>query len=70
MVFLVVLWATAAMSVGIGSRRDFAGLEQRRRKAARLFAKGKSQAEVARELEVSRQRAASPRPAVQAGCRS
>ena len=55
MVFLVVLWATAAMSVGIGSRRDFAGLEQRRRKAARLFAKGKSQAEVARELEVSRQ---------------
>jgi len=36
-----------------GTRRDFAGLEKRRLKAARLFAKGKSRAEVARLLEVS-----------------
>lgn len=37
-------------------RRDFSGLEHRREQAARLFARGKvSQAEVARELKVSRQ---------------
>jgi len=33
--------------------RDFAGLEKRRLKAARLFAKGKSRAEVARAVGVS-----------------
>lgn len=38
------------------TRRDFAVLRQRRRGAARLFAAGKrSQAEIARELRVSRQ---------------
>jgi transposase len=36
------------------SRRDFPALEQRRREAAKLFAKG-GQAEVARRLQVSRQ---------------
>ena len=36
-------------------RRDFKALEKRRLKAARLFAKGKSQAEVVRALGVSRQ---------------
>lgn len=37
-------------------RRDFAALRQRRRRAARLFVAGKrSQAEIARELRVSRQ---------------
>lgn len=36
-------------------RRDFAGLEKRRLKAARLFVQGLSQAEVARRLKVSRQ---------------
>jgi transposase len=36
-----------------GGRRDFAGLEKRRLKAARLFAKGKSRAAVARTLGVS-----------------
>lgn len=36
-----------------GRRRDFAGLEKRRLKAARLFAKGKSRAEVARAVGVS-----------------
>jgi len=37
--------------------RDFGGLEQRRMKAAKMFARGKSQAEVARVLGVSRQSA-------------
>jgi len=41
------------MKAHIGGRRNFAGLEKRRLKAARLFAKGKSRAEVARALEVS-----------------
>lgn len=36
-------------------RRDFEGMEKRRLQAARLFGEGKSQAEVARVLEVSRQ---------------
>ena len=36
-------------------RRDFKALEKRRLKAARLFRKGKSQAEVVRVLGVSRQ---------------
>jgi transposase len=37
-------------------RRDFTAMQQRRRRAARLFAGGRlSQAEVARELHVSRQ---------------
>jgi transposase len=37
------------------ARRDFQALEQRRREAAELFAKGVRQAEVARRLKVSRQ---------------
>ena len=41
------------MRLHTGSRRDFAGLEKRRLKAARLFAKGKSRAEVARTLGAS-----------------
>jgi transposase len=36
-------------------RRDFAGLEQRRKQAAQLLAKGIKQAEIARTLGVSRQ---------------
>ena len=57
MVSLVVLCLTmVAMAVGaVRPRRDFAGLEERRRKAGRLFAKGKTQADVSRELAVSRQ---------------
>jgi transposase len=39
------------------ARRDFTALEQRRLRAARRFAQGRSQAEVARELGVSRQTA-------------
>ena len=37
------------------ARRDFGGMEQRRKRAARMFERGASQADVARELEVSRQ---------------
>lgn len=45
------------MSSSKGSTRDFSALEQRRMKAARMFSRGKSQAEVARVLGVSRQSA-------------
>jgi transposase len=38
-----------------GVERDFIGMEQRRREAARLLRSGESQAEVARRLGVSRQ---------------
>ena len=44
------------MRQAIASRRDFAAMQQRRRSAARLFAAGRlSQAEIARQLDVSRQ---------------
>ena len=46
--------------IEVGSwRRDFAGMEQRRLEAARLFAHGASQAEVARTFGVSAQAASS-----------
>ena len=41
------------MKAHSGTRRDFAALEQRRLRAAQLFAQGKSRAEVAELLEVS-----------------
>jgi transposase len=50
---LLVAWLVAAGSSS--TRRDFAGMERRRRRAARMFERGASQADVARELEVSRQ---------------
>jgi hypothetical protein len=44
------------MKRSIAPRRDFAAMQERRRRAARLFAAGKpSQAEIARELDISRQ---------------
>ena len=47
-----------AMPIKAGTRRrDFAGLEQRRLEAARRFARGASQAEVARTFGVSAQAA-------------
>jgi transposase len=52
--FVFVLWMVLGV-VGVRPRRDFEALEERRKKAARLFARGRSQADVARELEVSRQ---------------
>ena len=46
------------MPIKVGTwRRDFAGLEQRRLEAARMFAHGASQAEVARTFGVSPQAA-------------
>jgi transposase len=40
---------------GVRARRDFRALEQRRQRAARLFAAGERLATVARKLQVSRQ---------------
>src|SRR5512143_329384 len=40
---------------GVRARRDFQALEQRRKRAARLFAEGERLAAVARKLHVSRQ---------------
>jgi len=42
------------------ARRDFEGMEQRRKRAAGMFARGATQADVARELEVSRQSVSEP----------
>jgi transposase len=50
---VLVTWLAAAGSSPV--RRDFEGMERRRRRAARMFARGATQAEVGRELEVSRQ---------------
>ena len=43
------------VTVRSGAARDFDAMERRRKQAARLFRQGTSQADVARELEVSRQ---------------
>ena len=45
----------ATASKGARPRRDFAAMEARRMRAAELFAKGVSQADIARELSVSHQ---------------
>jgi transposase len=45
----------AMVTVRSGATRDFDAMERRRKQAARLFRQGRSQADVARELEVSRQ---------------
>ncbi len=50
--FMRVLWVA---TVGVGASRDFDGMERRRKEAAKLFNRGRSQADVARELKVSRQ---------------
>jgi len=52
---LVVAWLLASSRSGPAAGRDFAGMEQRRKRAARMFARGVTQADVARELAVSRQ---------------
>lgn len=52
--FVFLCWWVLA-TIGLRPRRDFAGLEQRRKQAGKLFAKGRPQADVARELGVSRQ---------------
>ena len=53
--FLRVLWVAVVATVGVGASRDFDGMERRRKEAAKLFNRGRSQADVARELKVSRQ---------------
>jgi len=56
MAFLAWLWTYLVLAgVGVRPRRDFVELERRRQRAGALFAAGKSQADVARELGVSRQ---------------
>lgn len=47
--------AASKKTVRARRKRDFKGLEDRRRRAAALFRRGKPQADVARELGVSRQ---------------
>ena len=54
-VLLVVGWLLAAARRRPVARRDFEGMEKRRKRAARMFARGVAQADVARELAVSRQ---------------
>ena len=55
MVLLCSLVVLVLSSVHAGPPRDFVAMERRRKQAARLFKKGRSQADVARELGVSRQ---------------
>jgi transposase len=55
MTFMLTLFLLVTAMVPTGARRDFDGMERRRKRAAQLFRKGKSQADVARELGVSRQ---------------
>jgi transposase len=50
-----VLFLLVMATVRTGARRDFDAMERRRKRAGQLFGQGKSQAEVVRELEVSRQ---------------
>ena len=47
--------ALLCMATAAGAPRDFAAMERRRKRAAQLFRQGKTQADVVRELEVSRQ---------------
>jgi len=50
-----VLFWVAVATLRTGVRRDFDAMERRRKRAAQLFRQGKTQADVVRELEVSRQ---------------
>ncbi len=55
MLVLRMLCVLVLATLRTGARRDFGAMERRRKRAGQLFAKGKSQADVARELEVTRQ---------------
>ncbi len=50
-----VLFLVVMATVRTGAPRDFDAMERRRKRAAQLFRQGKTQADVVRELEVSRQ---------------
>jgi len=52
---LAITWMLGAMRSAPAARRDFTGMEQRRKRAGRMFARGATQAEVAAEFGVSRQ---------------
>lgn len=56
-VLLLLITAAAAAVRSSPGRRDFEGMERRRKRAARMFERGATQADVAGELEVSRQSA-------------
>lgn len=55
MLLMRVLLVLVMATLRGGSRRDFSAMDRRRKQAAKLFRRGKSQADVARELGVSRQ---------------
>ena len=55
MLFQVVVLLVGWVLASPVARRDFEGMEKRRRRAAGMFERGATQADVARELEVSRQ---------------
>jgi transposase len=55
MILIRVLFLVGVTTLRTGPRRDFEAMERRRKRAAQLFRQGKSQADVVRELEVSRQ---------------
>jgi len=55
MAFTRTLLLVVVATVLTGAPRDFDAMERRRKRAAQLFGKGKSQADVVRELGVSRQ---------------
>lgn len=52
---LALTWMFGAVRSAPAARRDFEGMEQRRKRAGRMFGRGATQAEVAHELAVSRQ---------------
>ncbi len=55
MVLMGALVVLVMATVRTGAPRDFDAMERRRKQAAKMFNRGRSQADVARELEVSRQ---------------
>lgn len=55
MAFTRALLLVVIATVRTGGPRDFGAMERRRKRAGQLFGKGKSQADVVRELGVSRQ---------------
>jgi len=55
MLILRIVHLLVLSTLRSGTRRDFDAMQRRRKRAGQLFAKGKSQADVARQLEVTRQ---------------
>jgi len=55
MLVMRALLLLVVATVRAGAPRDFDAMERRRKRAAKMFNRGRSQADVARELEVSRQ---------------